>query len=153
MKPFFHDARLKKLEAESASWVGTPFLQNGTRKGVGVSCHYLVAEILFSCGIPRVDVPQGSARWGNVPSEESILEEGFDGAEHFQAFAGVEIPDLIPGDVLGFRVGNKIHHVGLMLAGGNFIHCLRKVGVQITTIHDEKFTSRLVKIWRAEEWE
>lgn len=153
MKPFFQDpARQQLLLNEATTWVGTPFLQNGTLKQVGVSCHYLVTEILFACGIPRVEVPQGSARWGSTENPYSPLDEGFSQADGCSQ-VGLDLDQLMPGDVLGFRIGNKIHHVGLVVDPGNFIHCLKHLGAQITIIQDDKFTSRLEKVWRFEEWE
>jgi cell wall-associated NlpC family hydrolase len=57
-----------------------------------------------------------------------------------------EIP--ISGDIIGFRIGGCVHHVGVVLPGGRFIHCMRGIGTKICNLSDPTYSRRIEKIWR-----
>ena len=50
---------LSILEAEAASWVGTPFAANSCSKKFGVSCAKLCGALFSAAGFRPVEVPDG----------------------------------------------------------------------------------------------
>lgn len=158
MNKFQTPESVTQLEQEAASWIGTPFWPNSAVKGEagGVSCHNLVAEILFACGVPRFPVPTGPANWN--ASRQSIIEPIMDEHTEFAHLnePGEPVPmeQLRPGDILGFRIGGCLHHLALVLPGEQFVHCLRGAGVHVSRLDDSTFlfdkagNPRLVRAWR-----
>ena len=68
---WFTEERIDALEAEAATWVGTPFAANSSAKGLGVSCHTLAGALYAAVGwgdilIPDVAISHarfGETRW------------------------------------------------------------------------------------------
>lgn len=151
--------KITALDNEARSWVGTPFWPNSAVKGErgGVSCHNLVAAILFATGLPSFPVPRGSAEWARA-NTESIIETGLDALPQFAHVNApgepVDMAAILPGDILGFRIGRCLHHVGIALPGGHFVHALRHAGAHISRLDDGAFlfdkggTPRLLRVWR-----
>ena len=65
-----------------------------------------------------------------------------------QVLAGPEIPEhnLEPGDLVFFKTGWKIHHVGIYLEDGEFLHVSSTHGVMISHL-DNVYWSR--NYWKA----
>lgn len=157
MRPFFeNDEAVERLEAAARAWVGTPFAANSAVCGVGVSCHHLVATLLMEAGYPRFDPPAGNPHWASHAAD-SLMVAWLNGhgpeTGALPAFAGVagaaEMPERIrPGDILGFRVGRCVHHLGLALSAGRFIHCLKGCGTVVQACSEERFARRLEQVWR-----
>ena len=146
--------QIAALEAAAQSWVGTPFCEGAPVKGAGVSCHHLVAEVLFESGLlPRVPVPNGPSNWRG--QDRSLIAEWIEASGICvciaQAAPGSLAPVSLlgaqPGDILGFRVG-PLHHAAILLSGGRIVHSIsgREVGIapQIPAI----WANRLSAIWR-----
>ena len=134
---------MAKIEAAAESWVGTPFCENSCIKGGGVSCHLLPAEIYFEAGaMERIPIPEGSAGWASSQNTSLMV----DWVERSGLFEEVKTPAA--GDLLGFRLGHVVHHMGVMLSGGRMVHAVRTHGVQIASNIPGGWSKRLEKIWR-----
>lgn len=144
MTSWWTPERLEILEAEALTWVGTPFAGNSCSKKFGVSCAKLCGALYESAGFSPIDVPEGPTSHARY-NTESIITPFFDGN---QAFVSIDPQDRLPGDVLGFRIGKCVHHMGILLSGGRFIHALDHVGVSISTDQDATWMSRLINVWR-----
>ena len=55
------------------------------------------------------------------------------------------------GDLLGFRIGRCIHHLGILIRPGVFVHALERVGVCEGILADATWEGRLAAIWRPME--
>jgi len=152
-------ARIAKLDTVAASWLGTRWAQNSQVKGPGggVSCHLGPDAILRECGFPLpFSSPPGPAGW-SLHNNDSLIEAFLDSRPEFASLLPLSVPSsslpaprppLLPGDLLGFKVGRCVHHLGLVLQGNNFIHVWRQTGVIRSTLADSTYASRLVRIWR-----
>lgn len=154
--PFFNNVAAEaKLRTLAEKWSGTPFFAHSRAPGPGggVDCVNLVHAILVESGalparkIP-VDVPMG---WSDNRSQSIV--EAYLAAEmntHLKPLG----PDakIQPGDVLGFKLGLCVHHIGLALGVREFVHALQPTGYSKARLDDElsrrKFSDRLAQIWR-----
>jgi cell wall-associated NlpC family hydrolase len=136
--------RLEILESEAISWVGTPFSPNSCSKKFGASCAKLCGALYTAAGFDGIEVPDGQTSHARFNST-SIITPYFDGNDRFEA---VRIEDRLPGDVLGFTIGRSIHHMGVLLGGGRFVHSCDHIGVVISSEMDATWISRLARIWR-----
>lgn len=145
MNPYFNSTgRVLALEIQAQDWLGTPFFPNSQSKHRGVSCHKLAAALYRDAGwlnIEVPDVPMSHARF----SRESLVEQWLDGRPEF---AQVQTSEVMPGDLLGFRIAKVVHHVGVMLTGGRFAHCIEGVGTQFGHLADATWSGRLARAWR-----
>ena len=162
--------RIEALEAAARSWIGTPFVANSRVKGPrgGTCCHMLAEQLYLEAGYPLAfRVPAGSMKWSDI-SKSSLIEQFFDtqidifeqvepAPESFQALEE-KLPMLgkaergngtLPGDVVGFKIGGCVHHVGVVLSRGQFVHCMRGVGTKISNLNDPTYALRMEKTWRA----
>lgn len=142
--------KVDTLEAVASSWVGTPFVANSRCKGLrgGVSCQMLAEQIYLECGITfPVTAPRASMRWSHV-SSQSKIQEFLSALEGFQEIPQPALSDILPGDLLGFKIGKCLHHLGVALQNGRFIHCMRGTQTLIVMQSDPTFLTRLDKIWR-----
>lgn len=147
---FSTSERINALELAVESWLGTPFVPNAAIKGHGVSCQKLVGHILIESGfLPAgFELPAEPMNWSQAHND-SLLEQFM--ARHADRFANVELPayqNALPGDVLGIRYGGCVHHCGLVLSVGSFVHCLRDRGVIISHLREPVYMRLVKKIWR-----
>lgn len=147
MMTWWTEQRLEKLRLEASEWIGTPFAANSSSKGRGVSCQHLAGSVYSACGYPVPlevpDVPIAHARFAT----SSFVVAYFAARRDF-----VEVPavgKLIPGDVLGFRIGKCVHHLGVLLDSNQFLHVLEGTGAMIASLDDATWSSRLENVWRA----
>jgi cell wall-associated NlpC family hydrolase len=151
MNSFFSMAKKRlALLDEAHSWMGTPFMPNAAIKGAGVSCQKLVGAIYIAAGVWPADfnVPDGAMDWGNA-HKDSLITGSMD--EEVKSGRFVEVLDstAVPGDLVGFKIGGCLHHLGIVLTtSGSFIHCLRGPGVMISELRDATYLKRIEKIWR-----
>lgn len=142
--------RIDALEDAAASWVGTPFVANSRVKGPrgGVSCQMLAAQLYTESGFPLpFAVPAASMRWSRV-SRVSQIAEFIEANGGFQPVADLTLTTIQPGDLLGFKIGGCVHHMGVALTDGRFIHTMRKVGTRIYRLADPTYCNRMEHVWR-----
>ena len=147
MNPYFdRPERIEVLRRAATSWIGTPFAPNSSAKGFGVSCQRLAAEIYREAGLvfpDPPDVPMAHARF----TTHSLVV----------SWMGAKMPhwwlstDPQVGDLLGFRIGGCVHHLGVLVAPGVFVQALERVGVIESLLADATWEGRLSAIWRPME--
>lgn len=162
---FFDDAgNVARLLAEVESWAGTPFREYSKAKGPGggVDCVRLCESILCNVGLmdpfefPRVPMDFTQHQ------ERSIILEYLRGhawrdaqsARLSRIFAELGINErlrgwILPGDLLAFKIGKAVNHLGVALNDHDFVHCFRPVGVVPGTLKDATFAKRLQTVFRA----
>lgn len=143
--------RIQCLENAADGWIGTPFVANSRAKGKqgGTCCHMLAEQLYVEVGYPLpFRVPSGSMKWSDV-SKKSLIERFFDEQPRlFRTLEKADIAAALPGDVLGFKIGGCVHHIGIMLRAPRFVHCMRGIGTRYASLNDPTFKNRLEKIWR-----
>lgn len=149
MQNFFNTPqRINKLRTTAMSWLGTPFRGNCAVKGKhgGVSCQTLAGEIYREAGLldKSFSIPQGSMSWSSTHKKSLIEDYLATQAMHFTVVS----PPIQAGDLVGFKLGGCVHHLGVALDANTFIHCLDRHGTRVSALRDPTFGSRIAKIWR-----
>lgn len=155
MTPWFrddHPERIAALRAEAARWQGTPFFPNSSSPGPrgGVSCQKLVAALYRGAGFCDVevpDVPMSHARY----SRTSLVSEFMANRPEFVAYGlDGDFTSGPPksGDLLGFRIHRTIHHLGVCLWPGVFVHSIEGLGTCRCSLADATWAKRLAILWR-----
>ncbi len=106
-EPVYNGHQLQQLHPErrhvvqtAQAMLGKPYRYGGTSPSKGFDCSGLVQYAHHKAGI---QVPRSSA------------------SQYAQA-QRVSVRNLKPGDLLFFRIGSKLSHVGIYLGDGEFIH-------------------------------
>ena len=145
MSPWFEQKpeRIAALIVEAGSWMGTPFFPNSSSKHRGASCHKLVGAIYDAVGFGTYDVP-------DVPMTTTMFR-ATDVVEKYLAarpeFVRVEDAPRV-GDLLGFRIGKSVHHLGILIGPGVFIHAIPPPGVVPGYLADATWAGRHAITWR-----
>lgn len=141
--------QISALVTAAEGWRGTPFVANSRVRGRGVSCQTLVVSVLLDAGwiTTPFEIPSAPMSWGRV-SNDSRVEAWFagPGLEIFDTVVPVDATE--PGDILGFRVGCCVHHVGLWLPGGQVVHAMPGTGADIIPGLPDSWRKRWAKSWR-----
>jgi len=106
-------SNLNKIYAEYKQWKGTPYRYGGISKG-GVDCSGFVLQTyrkLFNIKLPR--------------STKDQVKKG----------KRVYINQLRAGDLVFFKTGWNVRHVGIYLEKGKFAHASSSKGVIISSMH------------------
>lgn len=147
---FSAQSRRLQLVNEASTWIGTPFHDNAGVKGAGVSCQKLIGALYIHTGVwpEGFEIPDGPMNWSNA-HEDSLITAAMEKEITDGRFMEVLDSAAIPGDLVGFKIGGCLHHLGLVLASsGMFIHCLRNMGTRYNELRDATYLSRIQKIWR-----
>lgn len=165
MKPFFSEpARTGRLLAGAISLEGTPWGANSCVPGVAMSCHLAVVWLLRQAGFPidLKSIPRATSSWARHQTD-SLVEKWLDARPEFARLivpSGSLIEQLLPGDVLGFKCGLCIHHVGLALPhpvifpdgrtidGPAFFQCLNGGGAVTLSQTEAAFKKHIACAWR-----
>lgn len=113
----------KRAEVVSAalSQVGTPYRYGGDQPGRALDCSGLTRYAHQTVGVP---IPRMSL-------------------DQWRAARPVGPHGLRPGDLVFFRTGPGVHHVGLMVDGDRFVHAsTSKRSVQLTRLTAPYWTAR-----------
>lgn len=146
---WFHSPeRIARLQFHAAGWIGTPFFGNGNTRGPegGVSCQKLASALYRECGCCAVDVPDGPMGHGRFSRRVSLIEQFMDGRSEMKRVT--DLRAVRPGDLLGFRIGRVVHHVGILVEAGKFVHVLEHAGTGYGSLSDATWKSRLAAAWR-----
>jgi cell wall-associated NlpC family hydrolase len=140
--------RRKAIVAEAESWIGTPYVHQASRKGVGCDCLGLVRGVWRAVVGPEPEpMPPYAADWAEAGGRETLLaaaerwlvdvgrsavgsrQSGIDSgiaAELRGGRAAVcrTADPARPGDVLLFRwkAGLPAKHAAIVVAPGVFVH-------------------------------
>jgi len=133
------------LQFRAEHWIWTPFFPNSNTAGPkgGVSCQKLASALYAESGFASIEVPEvamSHARFSRV----SLMEEWMDKRPEFcRVWCGLHV-----GDLLGFRIQKAVHHMGVLVAAGTFIHCLDGIGTVYGNLKDATWGTRLAAVWR-----
>lgn len=112
--------------AAARGWLGTPYHDQASLRGVGCDCLGLVRGVWRELyGSEPMPVPPYSRDWGETGARESLAA----------AARGVmlELPPttVLPGALLLFRMrsGAVAKHCGIAIEPGRFIHAYERSGV------------------------
>lgn len=145
MKRFFeNNERQNHLRHVAGSWRGTPFIPHARLRGAGVDCVHLAAEIYRECGHLPEFKPGNYTMDGGFHNPISQVLSWLELSPHFQ-------PGTLParpGDLLCFRIGKCVHHVGVALSERHFLHVMRGATVSIARIDDPAWSKRLTEIYQ-----
>jgi cell wall-associated NlpC family hydrolase len=135
-----------RLEPAARAWVGTPFRANSAAKGAGggVCCHLLVVAIYAEAGLDLRPVPDGPPLHARF-NKKSIMEPWLDACPKVNRRAA--IAEAKAGDLLGFYIGEAIHHIAVMLPGDRIVHAIHGAGVVINPLKDPTWSERLAAVW------
>jgi len=108
------------------SWLGTPYHDQASLKGVGCDCLGLARGVWREVvGAEPFPVPPYSRDWGETGPREVLG----DGARRMMiALAPADAP---PGALVLFRMAPRAiaKHVGILTGAGSFIHSYERLGV------------------------
>ena len=153
MTPYFSTPfRVAKLQTEARRWLTTPFMAHHMIAGVGADCVGLAAGIYNAVGVKApTDWPAYSVGSGAYLDASKVVDV-VDKSRAFKSVEPVELDSLLPGDLMGFKIGKAvIHHVGIFLGDGLFVHCVKPSGVTRERIMELAWKRRLEKIWRPQD--
>lgn len=144
---FFDDPEHRaKLLTEAAEWMDTPFAGHAAVKGAGVDCVRLTAEIMLACGlIPGYEFPPYTLQWARHQSR-SIILEWLDACPQV-----VRLPDGEAarfGDVVCFKIGRCVHHVGIVLDPPRFLNSVEGSRVSMCQLDDSTWAKRRECLYR-----
>lgn len=146
MSGYFDNAdAVGRLVAAASGWPGTPFRANSSSQGRtgGVCCHMLVYRIYIEAGLNMAPVPSGPPGHARF-QRTSIMEPLLDASPSFVPVEG----DLQIGDLLGYRIGQAIHHLAILLPRDQIIHAISGPGCVVTPRLDPTWASRHARTWR-----
>ncbi|MBP7242389.1 NlpC/P60 family protein [Amaricoccus sp.] len=119
-------ANPERVIAAARGWLGTPYHDQASLRGVGCDCLGLVRGVWREVvGDEPLSLPAYSRDWGETGSREPLAE----------AARGVmpEVPvtDRAPGTLLLFRMrtGAVAKHCGIVTAPDRFVHAYERTGV------------------------
>lgn len=111
---------------EAYKWIGTPYRQQGDKKGVAVDCSMLLVRCFVDTGILEDFDPRPyPSDWYLHKSEERYLK--------WMETVGSEIKNPQPGDIILFKFGRCFSHSGIISRPGYIIHAFAKLHMCIET--------------------
>lgn len=112
--------------AAARGWLGTPYHDQASLKGVGCDCLGLARGVWREVVGPEpAPVPPYTRDWGETRAQEVLAQGALDWL----------LPQLLgasgPGSVLLFRMvrGAIAKHIGIVTGEGSFIHAYHRLGV------------------------
>ena len=112
--------------ATARSWLGTPYHDQASLKGVGCDCLGLARGVWRDVVEPEpFPIPPYSRDWGEMGPREVLA----DGARRMMPEIG--LADLGPGALILFRMTPRAiaKHVGILTTADSFIHAYERLGV------------------------
>lgn len=124
------------------AYIGLPFLEKG-RDRAGLDCWGLI-RLVYAEQL-RVALPAWVEGYADT-------RPGPDTAAHLAAcaesFAEVPAGGERPGDILLFRTGPHLSHVGLCLGGGRMLHILEGIDSTVERYRSPRWLPRLAGAYR-----
>lgn len=111
----------RKILQEAERWLGTPYCWGGNTYQC-TDCSGFVINVFKAVGI---ELPRTS-------QEQFVFSDKLDDA------------NKLPGDLVFFKSGNRINHVGIFIGSYSFIHASTSQGVIKTSLFDNYYNSRFV---------
>lgn len=114
-------------------WVGTPYLHQASRLGVGCDCLGLVRGVWRDVVGDEVEtVPPYSRDWGEVGAREVLVDA------LSRTMVQIDITGIASGVVVVFRMrrGSIAKHAGILTGSARFVHAIETVGVIEDTLSE-----------------
>ena len=134
--------------AEARTWIGTPFAHAHRTKGVGVDCAQFCLGVYRSLGlVPVIDVAQYSPDW-------FLHEEGGQPILKILREHCTETDEFSPGDLIVFRFGRAIAHLGIVTDFPGLVHADRsaRVVLEDRAGATDSLGVRLAGCWTLNRW-
>ncbi len=112
--------------ATARSWLGTPYHDQASLRGVGCDCLGLARGVWREVvGDEPFPIPPYSRDWGETGPREVLAE----GARRMMV--EVALADAVPGALILFRMTPRAiaKHVGILTNADSFIHSYERLGV------------------------
>ena len=116
----------RSVIAAARGWLGTPYHDQASVKGVGCDCLGLARGIWREVvGSETLTVPPYSRDWGEIGSREVLAENAG------RVMIRIDPAEAGPGAVVLFRMraGAIVKHVGILTGEGTFVHSYERLGV------------------------
>ena len=108
------------------AWLGTPYHDQASLRGVGCDCLGLARGVWREVvGAESFPIPPYSRDWGEIGPREVLAE----GARRMMA--EVSLADAVTGALVLFRMAPRAmaKHVGILTTPDSFIHSYERLGV------------------------
>ena len=115
-----------RVIAAARGWLGTPYHDQASVKGVGCDCLGLARGIWREVvGSETLPVPPYSRDWGEIGSREVLADSAA------RVLIRIDPAETGPGAVVLFRMreGAVVKHVGILTGPDTFIHSYERLGV------------------------
>jgi NlpC/P60 family putative phage cell wall peptidase len=112
--------------AGARGWLGTPYHDQASVKGVGCDCLGLVRGVWRKLyGSEPIPLPPYSRDWGETGTREPLAEAAR------KVMVEVPVTELTPSALILFRMrtGAVAKHCGIIVAPDLFIHAYERTGV------------------------
>jgi cell wall-associated NlpC family hydrolase len=120
--------------------LSTPFYHQGRVAGVGLDCIGLVIHAYKTIGMSIEDQLDYGREPDGKKLQEALLQHGFKRVE-----------EILPGDVLLFRINSEPQHVGMATCEHLMVHAYMPMGRVIESGLGETWLRRMVGIYRLPE--
>jgi NlpC/P60 family putative phage cell wall peptidase len=121
----------EKIVQAALTWVDTPYHHQARVKGVGVDCAHFIAGVAIDAGLlpANVQLPfDYSPEWNLHNSEEKLVN-------YLLQFGCTEKEVAEPGDILAFKIGKAIGHVGILLPNSQYVHAQNMTKPERVTVN------------------
>jgi len=138
--------------AAGRTWLRTPFHWEASLKGVGADCKGLLGGAARECGFPEGNTMEAVLVGYARHIDEAKLLAGLD-----RLFDRVpcDLGQAEPGDVLAFRIRDRVQHLGLYGGDGTrhtVLHAYSGNPSMVLEMPLERmWTKRLAGVWRWRE--
>jgi NlpC/P60 family putative phage cell wall peptidase len=112
--------------AAARGWLGTPYHDQASVKGVGCDCLGLVRGVWREVvGDEPLPLPRYSRDWGETGTREPLAEASR------TVMLEVPVTEMTPGALILFRMraGAVAKHCGILTAPERFVHAYERTGV------------------------
>ena len=138
-------ARAAALRNAITPWLGTPFMEScgaKARPGVQADCCWVAKPLQQLGAVGAVPWPARYVSRGGGLAMLDILIGVLDGVERLLCLwtRGACSPapaDLLPGDVLVFSAGTRLHHLALYLGDNTIVHSWNGL-IGLGNAHDQR---------------
>jgi NlpC/P60 family putative phage cell wall peptidase len=115
-----------RVIAAARSWLGTPYHDQASVRGMGCDCLGLVRGVWRELhGSEPLPLPPYSRAWGETGNREPLAEVAR------QVMVEIAVTGVAPGALILFRMrpGAVAKHCGILTAYDRFVHAYERTGV------------------------
>jgi NlpC/P60 family putative phage cell wall peptidase len=136
-------SRSDKIIAAALGWVGTPYHHQARVRNVGVDCAQLVAAVAEEAGlIPAgTQIPNNYSPEWHLHNREEVLLTTLE-------FFGCKRQDkALPGDIVCFRYGRAVGHLGILVAEDQIVHAAIQARKVVLNTLNEDLSKRIAFVY------